>query len=55
MHKLIEGLTGIEAVADDFIAAGLSNQFEETTKDHKKTPLNSLKQCEESNVCLNAE
>lgn len=31
MHKLIEGLVGVEVVADNFIAVGYGNTFEEAT------------------------
>ena len=31
MHELIEGLVGVEVVADDFIAVGYGNTFEEAT------------------------
>ena len=40
MHELIEGMTGIEVVADDFIAAGYRETFEETTRNHDKNLLN---------------
>ena len=36
MHEFIEGLTGIEVVADDFIAVGFGDTFEEATRDHDK-------------------
>ena len=55
MHELIEGLMGIEVVADYFIAIGYGETFEEATKDHDKILLEFLKQCEERNVCLNPE
>ena len=43
MHELIEGLAGVEVVADDFIAVGYGNTFEEATRDHDKTLLEFLK------------
>ena len=55
MHELIEGLMGIEVVADDFIAVGHGETFEEATKDHDKMLLEFLKRCEERNVRLNPE
>ena len=55
MQELIEGLMGIEVVADDFIAVGHGETFEEATKDHDKTLLEFLKRCEERNVRLNPE
>ena len=36
MHELIEGLSGIEVVADDFIVIGCGNTIEEATDDHDK-------------------
>ena len=55
MHKLIEGLMGIEVVAVDFIAVEYGETFEEATKDHNKILLEFLKRCEERNVRLNPE
>ena len=36
MFQLIEGLTGIEVVADDFILIGCGKTFEQANKDHDK-------------------
>ena len=55
MHELIEGMTGIEVVADDFIAVGYGETFEEATRDHDKNLLDFLKRCEAKNVRLNPE
>lgn len=52
MHELIEGLVGVEVVADDFIAVGYGNTFEEVTRDHDKTLLEFLKRCKAKNVPL---
>lgn len=43
MHELIEGMTGIEVVADDFIAVGYGETFEEATRDHDKNLLDFFK------------
>lgn len=43
MHKLIEGMTGVEVVADDFIAVGYGETFGEATRDHDKNLLQFLK------------
>lgn len=43
MHELIEGMTGIEVVADDFIAVGYGETFGEATRDHDKNLLEFLK------------
>ena len=45
----------VEVVADDFIAVGYGNTFEEATQDHDKTLLEVLKRCEAKNVSLNSE
>ena len=55
MHELIEGVTGVEVVADDFIAVGYGDMFEEAAQDHDKNLLIFLQRCEERNVCLNRE
>ena len=55
MHEFIEGLDGIEVVADDFIAVGCGHTFEEATSDHDKHLLAFLKRCEERNIQLNDE
>ena len=43
MHELIEDMTGIEVVADDFIAVGYGETFGEATRDHDKNLLQFLK------------
>ena len=55
IHELIERLVGVEVVADDFIAVGYGNTFEEAMRDHDKTLLEFLKRCEAKNVRLNPE
>ena len=55
MHELIEGMTGIEVVADDFIAVGYGEAFGEATRDHDKNLLEFLKRCAAKNVRLNPE
>ena len=42
MHKLIEGLTGTEVVADDFITVGYGETFKAVTQDHDKNLLEFL-------------
>ena len=36
MHELIEGLSGIEVVADNFVIAGFGDTLEEAFGDHNK-------------------
>ena len=55
MHELIEGMTGVEVVADDFIVVGYGETFEEATRHHDRNLFEFLKRCETKNVRLNAE
>ena len=48
-------MTGIEVVADDFIAVGYGETFGEATRDRDKNLLEFLKRCEAKNVRLNPE
>ena len=34
MHELIEGLRGVEVVADDFVVVGFGDTHEVATRDH---------------------
>ena len=34
MHELVEGMSGLEVVADDFIIVGCGTTIEEATTDH---------------------
>ena len=43
MHELIEGMTDIEVVADDFIAVGYGETFGEATQDHDKNLLEMMR------------
>jgi len=55
MHELIEGLCGVEVVADDFVAIGRGDTLEEASKDHDKNLGALLLRCHERGVKLNAE
>ena len=55
MHELIEGMTGVEVVADDFIVVGYGETFEKATRDHDRNLFEFLKRCETKNVRLNPE
>ena len=55
MHELIEGLPGVEVVADDFVAIGFGNTQEEAMLDHDKNLAGLLQRCEQRNVRLNAD
>ena len=54
MHELIEGLQGVEVVADDFVAVGYGDSLEEATPDHDRNLEEFMKRCEERNIRLNA-
>ena len=55
MHELIEGLTGIEVIADDFVVVGRGHSEAEAIHDHDKNLQALLQQCEERGVRLNAD
>ena len=50
MHELIEGLTGTEVVADDFVVAGFGNTYEEAVCDHNKSLVVFLQRCAQRGV-----
>ena len=55
MHELIEGLTEIEVIADDFVVVGRGNSEAEAMHDHDKNLQALLQRCEERGVRLNAD
>ena len=55
MHQLIEGLSGIEFLADDFIVIGCGNTVAEANSDHDRTLISFLERCKEQGVKLNTE
>ena len=55
MHKLVEGLSGIEVVADDFIVVGCGNTIEEANRDLDKNLVKFLERCKEQDVKLNTD
>ena len=55
MHELVEGLSGIEVVADDFIVVGCGNTIEESNRDHDKNLVKFLERCKEQDVKLNTD
>ena len=52
MDELIEGLSGIEVVADDFIVAGIGDALEEAFRDHNKNLVAFLQRCSAHGVKL---
>ena len=55
MHELIEGLSGTEVVADDFVVAGFGDTLEEAFRDHNKNLVAFLQRCSASGVKLAME
>ena len=47
MHKLIEGLTGVEVIADDFIIIGFGNTLADAQRSHSHNLLTFMKRCKE--------
>ena len=55
MHELIEGLNGVEVIADDFVTVGFGDTLETAILDHDQNLKAFLQRCEERKVRLNAE
>ena len=55
MHELIEGLSGTEVVADDFIVASFGDTLEEAFRDHNKNLVAFLQRCSARGVKLAVE
>ena len=55
MHELIEGLQGIEVVADDFAVVGYGNTVDEANVDHDKRLHSFMQRCEERGIKLNVD
>ena len=53
MHEMIEGLEGVEVVADDFVVVGFGSTQDEASKSHDAHLEAFLKRCEEKNLRLN--
>ena len=54
MHEVIEGLKGIEVIADDFIVVGFGRTEEQATADHDQNLMAFLERCKERYLKLNA-
>ena len=54
MHEMIEGLQGVEVIADDFLVFGRGESVEEANRDHDKNLDALLQRCIEKGVRLNA-
>ena len=55
MHELVEGLTGVEVVADDFVVTGFGDTVKEAGANHDRNLAALLSRCEQSNVKLNPD
>ena len=55
MHELIEGLNGLEVIADDFVVVGYGDSLQAASKDHDKSLSVFLQRCEERGVHLNID
>ena len=55
IHTLIEGLQGIEVVADDFVAVGFGETQDEAMRNHDQHLHAFLQRCMEKGIRLNPE
>ena len=55
MHEIIEGLQGVEVVADDFLVVGRGETSEAANRDHDKNLEAFLQRCEAKGVRLNPD
>ena len=54
MHQPIEGLSGVEVVADDFVIVGFGDNAVDAHRSHDANLLAFIQRCEQSGVKLNA-
>ena len=55
MHEAIEGLLGVEVIADDFLVCGFGDTVDEAVKDHDQNLTAFLQGCRELNLTLNLQ
>ena len=55
MHELVEGLEGVEVIADDFIIAGFGNTTEEAYESLECNERAFFTRCREWNLKLNKD
>ena len=55
MHELIEGLNGVEVIADDFVVVGYGNSLQAASKDQDKSLSAFLQRCEERGIRLKSD
>ena len=54
MHQLIEGLSGVEVVAGDFVIVGFGDNEVDAHRNYDANVLAFVQRCEQSGVKLNA-
>ena len=54
-HELIEGLNGVEIIADGFVVVGYGESLQAASKDHDKSLSAFLQRCEERGIHLNRD
>ena len=55
MHEVIEGLAGVEVIADDFVVVGRGDTTQGAIEDHDKNLTALLQRCEERGLKLNPD
>ena len=55
MNELIEGLKGVEVIADDFVVVGYGASSEAAVKDHDRNLVAFLERCDTRGVRMNAD
>ena len=55
MHELVEGLTGVEVIADDFLVCGFGDTNEAAIANHDQNLKAFLRRARERNLTLNSE
>ena len=55
MHQLVEGLSGVEVIADDFVVVGFRDSMEDAIQNHDQNLCRFLQRCEQKHVRLNSE
>ena len=55
MHEVVEGLVGVEVVADDFLVVGYGHTIEQATKNHDENLVAFLRRCNKENLVLDAD
>ena len=55
MHELIQGLVGVEVIADDFVAVGCGETLEKAIQDHDTNLGTLIERCEQRGITLNTD